>query len=228
LARRGLAPAALAFWAETAREASATTPAALIRRTARFVTSSPAAGVVPAAVAPLVEGVIQMMWLARLKPLGAVAAALVLATAGVGVLGQQQPTPKRAGAQSKTVVPSTTRAGGDAAPDVPANRALARNQLALIDEAEALLRRRAEAGEILFSDPVFSLWGRRRLESLRISGAEKAEIVAALEKYADRIKTDEAIAQKLHEAGRLARVDLYDVNFRRLEAEIWLNQEKAR
>ena len=89
LVRRGLAPAAAAVWAEMAREASAAMPAALIKHTARFVTSSPAAGAVPVAVTALAEGVIQMMWLARLKPLVAVAAALILATAGVAVLGRQ-------------------------------------------------------------------------------------------------------------------------------------------
>ena len=73
------------------REASAAMSAALIEDAARFVTSSPAAGAVPAAVAALTERVIQMMWLARLKPLVAVAAALILATAGIAVQGRQKP-----------------------------------------------------------------------------------------------------------------------------------------
>ena len=91
LVRRGLAPAAAALWAETAREASAAVPAALINQTVRFVTSSPAAGAAPAAVTALAEGVIQMLWLARLKPLVAVGAALALATAGFAVQGRQKP-----------------------------------------------------------------------------------------------------------------------------------------
>ena len=100
LVRRGLAPAAAALWAEMAREASAAMPAALIKQSARFVTSSPAAGAVPVAVTALAEGVIQMMWLARLKPLVAVAAALILATAGVAVQGRQQPAPEGAREQA--------------------------------------------------------------------------------------------------------------------------------
>jgi RNA polymerase sigma factor (sigma-70 family) len=63
LVRRGLAPAAAAMSTEMAREVSAAMPAALIKHSARFVTSSPAAGAVPAAVTALAEGVIQMMWL---------------------------------------------------------------------------------------------------------------------------------------------------------------------
>ena len=105
------APAAAALWAELAREASAAMPAAFIKNTARFVTSSPAAGTVPVAVTALAEGVIQMMWLARLKPLVAVAAALILATAGVAVQGRQQPAPEGAREQAKTASPPTAGAG---------------------------------------------------------------------------------------------------------------------
>jgi RNA polymerase sigma factor (sigma-70 family) len=228
LVRRGLAPAAAALWAETVREASAAMPAALIKQTARLVTSSPAAGAVPAAVAALAEGVIQMMWLARLKPLAAATAALVLATVGVGVLGQQQPAPQGAGAQHKSAPPPAAGAGVAVVPNLPANRALAREQLALIDKAEADLHRLALGGEIRFNDASFSMWGRRRLETLRTAGAGKAEIVAALEKHLDRLKKDEGTVQKGYQQGVLTGAETYDVQFRRMEAEIWLNEEKAR
>src|SRR5690349_16056663 len=177
-----------------AREASAAMPAALIKHSARFVTSSPAAGAVPVAATALAEGVIRMMWLARLKPLVAVAAALILATAGVAVQGRQQPAPKGAPAQAKTAPPPTAGAGA-AVPDLAANRALARQQLALIDQALAALHQRAQVGEIGLADPSFSLWGRRRLETLHKAGAGKAEIVAALEKYLNSLKEDEALAE---------------------------------
>ena len=102
LVRRGLAPAAVALWSATAREASATMPAALIKQTARFVMCSQAAGAVPTAVATLAEGVLQMIGFARVKPLVAATTALVLATATVGVLGQQRTAPKGAGTPAKT------------------------------------------------------------------------------------------------------------------------------
>ena len=155
LVRRGLAPAAAALWAEMAREASAAMPAALIKHSARFVTSSPAAGAVPVAVTALAEGVIQMMWLARLKPLVAVAAALILATAGVAVQGRQQPAPEGAREQAKTAPPPTAGAGGAAVPDMAANRALAREQLALIDEALAMLHQLARNARIEYRRPAF-------------------------------------------------------------------------
>ena len=157
--RRGLAPAATALWAEMAREASAAMPAALIKHSARFVTSSPAAGAVPVAVTALAEGVIQMMWLARLKPLVAVAAALILATAGVAVQGRQQPAPEGAQEQAKTAPPPTAGAGAAAVPDMAANRALARKQLALIDEAWAMLHELAQNARIEYRPPGVSPCG---------------------------------------------------------------------
>jgi RNA polymerase sigma factor (sigma-70 family) len=230
LVRRGLAPAAVALWAETAREASAAMPAALMKNTARFVTNSAAAGAVPVAVTALGEGVIQMMWLARLKPLVAVTAALILATAGVAAQGRQKPAPEGAREQAKTAPPPTAVSGAPArvVPGVADNRALARKQLALIDEAWASQREWARGAGISFADASFALWGRRRLEALRKAGAGKAEIVAALEKYMNDLKEDEAIAKAMRESARVGPGVVYDVQFRLLEAEIWLNEEKAR
>ena len=230
LVRRGLAPAAAALWAEMAREASAAMPAALIKHSARFVTSSPAAGAVPVAVTALAEGVIQMMWLARLKPLVAVAAALILATAGVAVQGRQQPAPEGAREQAKTApAPSRQPARPAAAvPDMAANQALARQQLALIDEAWALMHSLAQNARIEISTAPFGRWGRRRLEALHKAGAGKAEIVAALEKYINSLKQLEAIARARKEAARATPLGEYEMQFLRMEAEIWLNEEKAR
>ena len=138
LVRRGLDPSAAALWPDMAREASAAMPTALIKQTARFVTSSPAAGAVPVAVTALVEGTIQMMWLARLKPLVAVAAALIVATAGIAVQERRQPAAERRGEQAKTAPRSTAGADAAAVPDMAAHQALAREQLALVDEVLAI------------------------------------------------------------------------------------------
>jgi hypothetical protein len=194
-------------------------PAALIKHSARFVTRSPAAGAVPVAVTALAEGAIQMKWLARQKTLVAVAAALILAIAGVAVQGRQQT--KESQEQTKAAPPP-------AAAVTAANKALARKQLALIDEAEATLRQLVRDARMNIADASFSLWGRRRLETLHRAGAGKAEIVAALEKYIESLKEAEAYAEALHQSARGTLVGVYDVQFRRMEAEIWLNEEKAR
>jgi hypothetical protein len=217
-----------------ARDASAAMPATLIKHSVRYVTSSPAAGAVPAAVTALAEGVIQMMWLARLKPLVAVAAALILATAGVAVQGRQQPAPEGAQEQAKTAHPALPAPpppvdSDFAAPsNMAANRALARQQLALIDDAWALAHSLAQNARIEIATGPFGLWGRRRLEALRKAGAGKAEIVTALEKYINNLKDLEAIAKARVESGRATPLDVYEMRFLRMEAEIWLNDEKAR
>jgi hypothetical protein len=74
----------------------------------------------------------------------------------------------------------------------------------------------------------FSLWGRRRLEALRKAGAGKAEIVAALEKYANDLKEIEAIAKERMETARSTQLGVFEMQFLCKEAEIWLNEEKAR
>ncbi len=170
-----------------------------------------------------------MMWLARLRMLVAVAVALILATAGVAVQGRQQPAPEGAREQAKTAPPPTAGAGGAAVPDMAANRALAREQLALIDKALELLHQSNQAGSTKFAAPSFPIWERRRVETLHRAGAGKAEIVAALERYVNSLKEDEVIAERSRQSrqGR-TQLDVYDVQFRRMEAEIWLNEEKAR
>ena len=171
-----------------------------------------------------------MMWLARLKPVVAVAAALVLTTAGVAVQGRQQPAPEAAQERAKAAPPPAAGAGAAAlaVPDLAANRAIAREQLALIDKAWAFQRALALNGRFDVGGASFFLWGRRRLEALRRAGAGKAEIVAALEQYVKDLKEDEAVAKDLNESGRATVLVVYDAQFRRMEAEIWLNEEKAR
>jgi RNA polymerase sigma factor (sigma-70 family) len=225
LVRRGLAPAAAAMSAELAREASAAMPLAIIKNTIRFVTSSLTAGAMPATVTALAEGVIQMMWLARLKPLAVVVAALILTTAGVAVQGRQRPAPEGARAQAKT---ATSPPAAAALPVMAANQAIAREQLALVNETLAMLHRFAQNASISVSDPAFSLWGRRKLDTIRKTGAGKAEIIAALEEYINNLKNEEAIAEAKRQSARGTQVQIHDVRFRRMEAEIFLNEEKAR
>ncbi len=230
LVRRGFAPGAAALWADAAREGSAAMPAALIKHTVRFVTCSPAAGAVPAAVASIAEGAMQMMWVARLKPLVVVASALILSTTGVAVLGRQKAAPERAQEQAKTAPPAKS-AGGAAAPDVPdaaATQALAREQLVLIDEALASLEQMVQISKINPNDPSFSMWRRRRPETLRKAGLGKAEMVTELEKYIKDLKKQEQIAKDLVMSARGTEVEVLDARFQRLEAEIMLNEVKAR
>jgi hypothetical protein len=192
------------------------------------VTSSPAADALPVTATALAEGVIQMMWLARLIPLIAVAAALTLATAGVVVQGRQQPAPEGAQAQVKPVPPPTVGSGAIAVPDLPANQALARKQLALIDETWPFLMVLATNHRIDISSGILGQWGRRRLEALHKAGAGKAEIVTALVKYIKDLRELEVIAKEQLERALVNRLSVAEMQFLRMEAQIWLNEEKAR
>ncbi len=172
-----------------------------------------------------------MMWHARLKPLVAVAAALILATAGVAVQGRQQSTSKGAQDQAKAApLPEAGVGVAVAVTDLAANRALARKQLALIDEAWALMEFLSKNSRIDIDGGTFGPWGRRRLDALRRAGAGKAEIVAALEKYINDLERMQAIveAQQNRSTARVKSPSDYEIRFLRMEAEIWLNEEKAR
>ena len=108
-----------------------------------------------------------MMWLARLKPLVAVAAALTLTTAGVAVLGRQRPAADRGGVreQAKPLFRKPPRAAPLAAPDQATNQALARQQLVLINNALEMLHRFALNARIELGNPAFAIWERRKLEA---------------------------------------------------------------
>ena len=98
----------------------------------------------------------------------------------------------------------------------------------MIDQALAMLDRLYETSTIRLTDPRFSLWARRKVETLRKTGAGKAVIVAALESYINRLKQQEAVIENDHRSARATQFDVEDVRFLRLEAQIWLNEEKAR
>jgi hypothetical protein len=174
-----------------------------------------------------------MMWFARLKPLVAVAVILILVTAGVAVQGRQQPSPQGAQAQAKAApppaagVPAVPDKATPAVPDLAANRALARQQLALIDEAWAFFGDMFTNARMGIDSATISPWGRRKLEALRKAGAGKAEIVAALEKYIKDLERFETIAHTRLEHFH-PTYDEYEFKFLRMEAEIWLIEEKAR
>lgn len=108
------------------------------------------------------------------------------------------------------------------------NKPLAQEQLKLIDQALADLDRLIKGGEVSVTNSSFDLWERRRVETLRASGAGKAEMVAGLERYLNRLRNQERWTEELWKKDQATHTDFLDARYRRLEAEIWLNQEKAR
>jgi hypothetical protein len=106
--------------------------------------------------------------------------------------------------------------------------ALAKEQLSLVDQAEKYLQRLAELGELKASDHLSELWSKRKVEAVRTSGAQKSEVIRALEHHVEVLKKAEVIIKELFEKGEGTKLDTYDARYRRLEGELWLLEEKAR
>jgi len=96
LARRGLAPAAVAALVAPAADAVATlaVPAALLESTIRITMASPAPGVVPAAVASLLAGSFATMFLSKMKAAGAILLTLGTGAAVLAYQGAKAPDDK--------------------------------------------------------------------------------------------------------------------------------------
>jgi hypothetical protein len=106
-------------------------------------------------------------------------------------------------------------------------KTLGKEQLALAEQALKDLDLLSRDGQVGIADRSFILWSRRQIEALRASGAGEAEMIAALESYVDRLKKHERHTEAFSQKAQATRVDLLDARYQRLEAEIWLAEEKA-
>ena len=108
------------------------------------------------------------------------------------------------------------------------DKAMAQEQLKLARQALQGLDAMHKNGAVARYDPKFALWERRQVEAIRAAGATQAEYVAALEAYVKRLKGFASDLQAAHERGAASLVDVWDAEYRVLEAEMWLNREKSR
>ena len=115
-----------------------------------------------------------------------------------------------------------------AASQVPdPKKSLAREQLGLAQEALSHLDELQKQGRVRAYDHTFGVWEHRQVEAIRDAGGSRAEFIAALEGHVKRLRDRQRLAEEAYRAGA-DRMDLLDAKYRALEAEIWLNQEKAR
>jgi outer membrane protein TolC len=115
-----------------------------------------------------------------------------------------------------------------ASQQLDANKALAQEQVKLARQALQDLDLMNKREQVALWDPKFALWERRQVEAIRAAGATHAEFVEALEAYRKRLQQLERFVEQGFQKGELSRLDLHDAKYRVLEAEMWLNQEKAR
>jgi hypothetical protein len=111
--------------------------------------------------------------------------------------------------------------------DVEAASATARARLALARAALEAIR--ANVGRGQFSpgerDPI-AIWSRRRLEARLELSKTKADRVAAAQEHVDEMKQVEQLIVRLEQAGQVDFLGKMDAEYRRLEAQSWLEREK--
>jgi hypothetical protein len=96
---------------------------------------------------------------------------------------------------------------------------------AAIDAVRSVVSRgRFTAGE---RDPIV-IWSRRRLEAKLDLSKATAERIAAAQEHVDEMRKLEEAVARLFGAGELDRLSLMDAQYRRLEAEKWLEQQKSK
>jgi hypothetical protein len=88
----------------------------------------------------------------------------------------------------------------------------------------AVRREGFSAGEC---DLVF-IWSQRRFEARIDLSKTKAERIAAAQEHLDEMRKVEEAVARLNAAARLGRLGLMDAQYRRLEAENWLEQQKSK
>ncbi len=250
LSRRGVTLAPAAVGAVLAQEAAAV-PAPLALATLQTALAFTTAGAAMSpAVTTLTEGVLQAMFLTKVK----IAVVILLAAGGAGAgtwgLASARPADDPASRKAEAVAPAPKPAPKAAPPvdeegtkfwpmDEKKVKALLEASTAGKKMKELLKDRLATAHEAAFCRYQHYLAGRGTLDillgaSLRLLDSEqelsdkKADQIAALERHLRRMKELETILQAQHKAGRASLADYDQAKYFRLQAEIWLEKAKEK
>ena len=188
-------------------------------------------------VIALTKEILFAMTISKLKMLSAVVVVLGFTGLGVGVFVHAQggsPFQKPQAPPASAVEPNAKVVEKNAKPNKTfivqpnPNKTLAEAQLKLVEKAFADLDRLGKGGEIGRNDTQFALWDRRLLEASRAAGASKEKLVTILENHLHRARQRVRDAALLYKAGAITQVEMFDAEYSALEAEMWLNEEKAR
>ncbi len=128
---------------------------------------------------------------------------------------------------SAAVAASLVESTGGAHQETESACATAQARLALARAALEAVR--ANVGRGQFSpgerDPIW-IWSRRRLEARLELGKTKPDRVAAAQEHLDEMKGVEQLIIRMLQAGQVDRLVKMEAEYRRLEAESWLEREK--
>jgi RNA polymerase sigma factor (sigma-70 family) len=257
LTRRGVTLAPAAVGAVLAQEAAAVpAPLALATLRAALSLTVVAGGGISPAVTTLTEGVLQAMFLTKVK----IAVVILLAVGGTGagtwgvaharLAGEQSPQAAEApppaaepGPKPKANPPAPPAAEEDPDNFWPMDEAKVK---ALLEAStagkklkELLKERLTTAHEEALGRYQQFLAGRGTMDallgaSLRLLDAEKElsdkkdDQVAALQRHLRRMKEMEKILEAMFQAGRASQADYAQAKSYRLQAEIWLEKAKEK
>ena len=234
LTRRGMALSSTWF----AEVGSMNLPHPLVEVTARscwvFVGREAATSAVSATVITLTKEMFFAMTISKIKALSGVVVFLGFTTVGAGVLvhaGGGSPLQKPQAPPTPAVEPETRKDGKinvviNIQPDP--NKKLAQAQLKLVEEAIRYMDDLSNNARMDVDDPRSALWIRRLLEAARSAGVDKVKLVSLLESNLTRAKKRVEVAKARNQAARATLLAVMDAEYQALEAEMWLNEEKAR
>ena len=174
------------------------------------------------------------MTISKIKALSGVVVFLGFTTVGAGVLvhaGGGSPLQKPQAPPTPAVEPETRKDGKinvviNIQPGP--NKKLAQAQLKLVEEAIRYMDDLSNNARMDVDDPRSALWIRRLLEAARSAGVDKEKLVSLLESNLTRAKKRVEVAKARNQAARATLLAVMDAEYQALEAEMWLNEEKAR
>ncbi len=232
LTRRGLAVSGAVVAAALAEGTTSAVPAALadvtLKAAGLIAAGKTAAGVVSAPVVALTEGVLQAMFLSKMRTAGVVLACLVLLGAGVGVLAYQKPAVDPGGAQAAAPAPEEKKKEEPPAPakDNAEVQALLKERLEVAKHGYAAARQEYEAGAT--GSEALVQWSEKVLEAELDRTDKKDERLALLKKHIERLQDAEEIQKARYDAGRVSIKDYDAAKLARIEAQLRLAREKVK
>ena len=236
LTRRGVVLSSSSTW--FAEVGSTALPHPLVEAAARscwvYVGGVAAESALSASVTALTKEILFAMTISKLKMLCAVVLLVGFTGVGVGVVVQarggspfQKPqTPSTSAVEPEGRKDAKIKAAFNIQPGP--NKKLAEAQLELVEQAFAYLDQASKVGEMSRNDLQFMVWNRRLLDASRAAGVDKAKLVSILEAYLQRARQRVKDTENLIKAGAASSIDHIDAQYAAIEAEMWLNEEKAR
>lgn len=105
---------------------------------------------------------------------------------------------------------------------------IAKQQVAIANQALRELEQLQKIGAIGKLDDTLDVWWRRLIESLRNGGGDEAALTQALKDYVEHTKANLRDTEAFRKTGQTSQMQLYDAKYQALEAESWLAEAQEK